>query len=434
MPDDLPRVLRLPEDAAEVEAVVARLRLDPRALIEPDEAEAGVRRTLADVAERGDAALVDAARQFDDPLFTADQIRVTPEEMAEAAGRVPGGLIDALRLSIAQVREYQRHILPRPTPDLERGDLRLGLRHTPVASAGLYFPGGKASYPSSLIHLAVPAQAAGVTTIVAVTPPSRHGRSDLVLAAGHELGLPFMVRAGGAAAVGALAFGTESVPRVDKIVGPGNRYVQVAKRLVSGGVGVDGFLGPSEVLVFADDTADPATVAADLLAQAEHDPGSCYLLTTDAALPPKVLEEIGRQLPRLSRRDAIERALRDFSAIIVGDEPALIDLAARVAPEHLSIQTRDPRGTLAKLPNAGCAFLGRHSPVAAGDYVSGPSHCLPTNTTARFGGGVSVLEFLKRGGVVEYGPRSIAADAPPAALLADAEGLDAHAASVRLRL
>ena len=422
-------------DRERVEHLVRGLQLDPRDLFRDDDRTAGVRQTLADVAERGEDAIVDAARKFDDESFTADQIVVTAEQMADAAGRVSTELTAALRASIDQVRQYQEHLMPTDPPDLKRGGLELGMRYTPLASAGCYFPGGKASYPSSLIHLAVPAQVAGVETIVAATPPSKYGTTDLVLAAGHLLGLPFMVRAGGAAAIAAMAFGTERVPRVDKIVGPGNSYVQIAKRLVGGGVGVDGFLGPSEVLVFADATADPAYVASDLLAQAEHDPGSCFLLTTDPDLPAKVTAEIGRQIETLQRRPAIERALIDGSAIIWSDdEAALLELANRIAPEHLSVQTADPRATLAKIPNAGCAFLGPFSPVAAGDYVAGPSHCLPTNTTARFGGGISVYEFLKRGGVVRYDEGSIAADATPAAALADAEGLDAHAASIRLRL
>ncbi len=325
--------------------------------------------------------------------------------------------------------------MPSPeVPELDRDGVRLGLRYTPLASAGCYVPGGKASYPSSLIHLAVPAQVAGVKQVVVTTPASTFGQSDLVLAAAHELGIETLVRCGGPAAIAALAFGTESVPRVDKIVGPGNSYVQIAKRLVNGGVGVDGFLGPSEVLVFADDSAEPAFVAADLIAQAEHDPGRCYLLTTDTTLPERVDAELEKQLARRGRRDAAEKALRNDSAVLVSDDEAiLIELAARLAPEHLSVQTRDPRATLAKLPNAGCAFLGPWSPVAAGDYTAGPSHCLPTNTTARFGGGISVFEFLKRGGIVEYNEAGLAQDAQAAAALADAEGLDGHAASIRLR-
>ncbi len=429
-------VLSLDDDAdrMKLEQLLNALRLDPRDLFRDDDKTSAVRRILEDVANRGDAAVIDSARQFDDPTFTLDQIRVTADEMADAAKRVPTDLTAALRRAITQVREYQQHILPAGVPELNRDGLRLGMRYTPIDSAGCYFPGGKASYPSSLIHLVVPALVAGVKQVVAVTPPSKYGKTDLVLAAGHELGLPYMIRAGGAAAVGALAFGTDSIPRVDKIVGPGNTYVQIAKRLVAGGVGTDGFLGPSEVLVFADDSANPTFVAADLMAQAEHDPGSCYLLTTCRELAERVLAEIERQLPALNRRDAIERALRDHSAIVVSENvEALYELAGRIAPEHMSLQTADPARTMQLLPHAGCIFAGPHSPVAAGDYVAGPSHCLPTNTTARFAGGISVFEFLKRGSIVQYGPSSLQSDASHIIRLATAEGLDAHAASVRVR-
>ena len=428
--------LRTDAGLAAFQGLLDALRLDPVALAtRPPEAEDGVRRTLADVAGRGDAALVEAARRFDDPDFTADQIVVKRDEMAEAHARVPAGLLHALRTAIANVRAYQQHILPPATPDFERDGVKLGLRWTPLDSAGCYFPGGKASYPSSLIHLAVPAQVAGVGRIVACTPPSRFGRSDLVLAACHELGLDTCVRAGGAAAVAALAFGTESVPRVDKIVGPGNSYVQLAKRLLAGGVGIDGYLGPSEVLVIADGTADPACVAADLLAQAEHDPGSCFLLTDSADLAKRVSVEIAAQIGRLSRRAAVEQALAERSCLAVGASiGAVLPLADALACEHVNVQTADPRATLARLRHAGCVFLGRDSPVAAGDYAAGPSHCLPTNTTARFGGGISVYEFLKRTGTVEYAPDGIARDAASVIPLAEAEGLDAHARSVRQRL
>lgn len=430
-------ILRLDdaEDHRHVERLLAGLRLDPRDLFRDDERTATVRRILADVAERGDEAVVESARQFDDPDFTLEQIRVTPDEMAAAAKRVPGELMEALRRAIGQVRQYQQHVMPSEVPHLQRGGVKLGMRYTPIDSAGCYFPGGKASYPSSLIHLAVPAQVAGVKQVVAVTPPSRYGKTDLVLAAGHELGLPFMIRAGGAAAIGALAFGTERIPAVDKIVGPGNTYVQIAKRLVAGGVGTDGFLGPSEVLVFADDTANPAYVAADLMAQAEHDPGSCYLLTSDPNLPAKVVAEIEKQLSERQRAEAIRLALREQSAIIWSEDvEALYALAARIAPEHMNVQTRNPQADVAKLPHAGCTFVGPHSPVAAGDYVAGPSHCLPTNTTARFAGGISVFEFLKRGSLVEYDAAGLKADAEAVMRLAEAEGLDGHAASVRVRV
>ena len=423
---------------AAFDALLEALRLDPVQLATGGgEAEAAVRKTLEDVAGRGDDALVEAARRFDDPDFTEDDIVVSPAEMAEAHARIDADLLRALRVAIEQVRAYQQHILPPEVPDFERegGGVKLGLRWTSLDSAGCYFPGGKASYPSSLIHLAVPAQVAGVGKVVGCTPPSQYGKSDLVLAACHELQLDTCVRAGGAAAVAALAFGTGRVPRVDKIVGPGNTYVQVAKRLLAGGVGIDGYLGPSEVLVIADETADPSLVAADLMAQAEHDPGSCFLLTDSADLAANVTAEIDRQIVDLSRRPAIEKALAERSCLAVGASiETLLPLADALACEHVNVQTVDPRATLAKLRHAGCVFLGRCSPVAAGDYVAGPSHCLPTNTTARFSGGISVYEFLKRTGTVEYAPAGIAADATSVIPLARTEGLDAHAASVRQRV
>ena len=430
-------ILRLfeDEDRRRIESLLRRLALDPAevALGHGEEA-AAVQRTLADVKERGDAAVVDLARRFDDPAFTADQIRVAPDEMAAAHARVAAPLLDAVKRSIAHVREYQTDILPQvPRPTVRPG-VELGLRFTPLDSAGLYFPGGKASYPSSLIMLAVPAQVAGVKRIAVCSPPSKYGKSDLVLAACHELGLTDVFRAGGAAAIAAMAFGTQTIPAVDKIVGPGNKYVQLAKRALAGCVGIDGFLGPSEIVVIADESADPGFIAADLIAQAEHDPGSCFLLTTSEAMAHEVAREIKAQVSTLARGGAIERALRDESAIVV--DPTmddLIELANRLAAEHVNVQTSDDQAVLAKLMHAGAVFLGPCSPVAAGDYVAGPSHCLPTNTTARFSSGISVYEFLKRGSVVRYAPQGLANDADAIVAMANAEHLDAHAASVSVR-
>jgi histidinol dehydrogenase len=425
-------------DRKRVEGLLAALRLDPAdlALQRGDRAKAAeaVREILSDVARRGDEAVADISRRFDDPAFSAAQIRVAPREMREAAARVPEALMKAVRRSIAQVREYQEHIMPRDPPPLKRRGVELGLRFTPLDSAGIYFPAGKASYPSSLIMLAVPAQVAGVKRLAVCTAPSRHGRSDLVLAACGELGLEDVFRAGGAAAIAAMAFGTATIPAVDKIVGPGNIYVQLAKRALAGCVGIDGFLGPSEIVTIADDTGVPAFIAADLLAQAEHDPGSCFLLTTSRALADAVAAELAVQRGGLARLPAIDRALASRSAMIVdGSLDRLVALANRFAAEHVSIQTRDDRAVLARLRHGGAVFLGPHSPVAAGDYVAGPSHCLPTNTTARFGSGISVYEFLKRGSVERYTPEGLAEDAEAIVALAEAEGLDAHAASVRVR-
>jgi histidinol dehydrogenase len=425
------------DQTRQVESLLSNLRLDPAQLATGGKYAAqttAVRGIIADVAARGDAALVDNARKFDFPAFSSAMIRVTSAEMREAGSRIPGDQLSAIRRSIAQVREYQSHIFPPTPPVLKRPGVELGMRFTPLDSAGLYFPGGKAAYPSSLIMLAVPAQAAGVHTIVVATPPSKYGRSDLVLAAAHELKLEHVYRAGGAAAIAAMAFGTGTIPRVDKIVGPGNLYVQLAKRELAGAVGIDGFLGPSEIITIADDTGIPKFIAADLIAQAEHDPGSCFLLTDSVTIADAAAVEITTQLKSRGRSEALEKSLTLHSAIIIGSTMGqLIELANRFAAEHVNLQVKDPDQVLAKLRHAGAVFVGAYSPVAAGDYVAGPSHCLPTNTTARFSSGVSVYEFLKRTSIVKYDAEGLAADAPAIVSLANAEGLDGHAASVEAR-
>jgi histidinol dehydrogenase len=424
---------------ARVVALLRNLRLNPVDLAtghgERAIQIAAVEKTLKDVAQRGDAAVVDSARRFDDPQFTAAQIRVDATEMSEAAARVPPEQMAAIRRSITQVREYQSHVMPKDPEPLKRPGVELGLRFTPLASAGLYFPGGKAAYPSSLIMLAVPAQVAGVKQIAVCTPPSKYGRSDLVLAACHELALTEVFRAGGAAAIAALAFGTATIPKVDKIVGPGNIYVQLAKRALAGSVGIDGFLGPSEILTLADETGRPDFIAADLLAQAEHDPGSCFLLTTSPKLATEVQQEIAQQLATLSRKEAAQRAIDLHSAIIVDPSmDTLIELANQFAAEHVNLQTKDDDAVMNKLSNAGAIFAGPYSPVAAGDYVAGPSHCLPTNTTARFSSGISVYEFLKRSSIAHYEQEGLRADAPAIIAMANAEHLDAHAKSAEIRI
>jgi histidinol dehydrogenase len=395
---------------------------------------AAVSAILSRVAEGGDEALVGIAREFDDATFEVGQLRVSRQEMAEAAGRTAPELMGALRRSIAQVREYQRHVMPGLVPSLRRPGVELGMRFTPIDSVGLYVPGGKAAYPSSLIMLAVPAQVAGVRRIVVCTPPSKYGRGDLLLAAAHELGLEEVYRAGGAAAIGAMAFGTATIAAVDKICGPGNNYVQLAKRLVSGAVGIDGFAGPSEILTIADETGDVGIIAADLLAQAEHDPGSCFLLTNSRELVERVNREIEVQAARLSRREAIGRALAGLSAVIYhADMARLVGLASEFAAEHVNVQTRDAAEVAGRVRHAGAVFIGPMSAVAAGDYVAGPSHCLPTNTTARFGSGMSVYEFLKRTSLVAYDKQGAMADAAAVRQLAGAETLDGHAASMARR-
>jgi histidinol dehydrogenase len=437
------RILDLRADHAAVSDMVNHLRLSPVDLalltgVRAERAKA-VAAVIEDVANRGDAALVDLARRFDDPHFTPAQLRVTRDEMTAAHARVSPDLLRVLRKSIAQVREYQSAILPPAKPPLTprtRPGFSARLRWTPLSSAGLYFPGGQASYPSSLIMLAVPAQVAGVPRLVACTPASKHF-SDPILAVALELGLTEIYRVGGAGAIAAMALGTQTIPAVDKILGPGNDYVQLAKRAVAGAVGTDGYAGPSEILVIADQHADAPTIAADMLAQAEHDPGSCFLVSTSRTLIENVQRELSRQLATLPRHDALARSLRDFSAaVLCPDENSLLELANAIACEHVSLRVADADTDriLSKLTNAGCIFVGTHSPVAAGDYIAGPSHCLPTNTTARFASGVSVYEFLKRSSIVQYSPQGIAQDAPDIATFARAEGLEAHARSAEIRL
>jgi histidinol dehydrogenase len=431
-------VFQLDADRDRIEQLLRRLRLDPAETAlnvgERAKQSADVMAILADVARRGDDAIVDVSREFDDPRFSKDQIRITQDEMRDGAKRVPADQLAAIRHAIAQLCEYQSHMMPKPPAPLVREGVELGMRFTPIDSVGLHVPGGKAAYPSSLIHLAVPAQVAGVKKIVACTPPSRFGRSDLILATFLELGITEAFRAGGAAAIGAMAFGTATIPRVDKIVGPGNVYVQLAKRALAGSVGIDGFLGPSEILVLADETGHADFIASDLIAQAEHDPGSCYLLTTSRKLAEQVLKELEHQAAILGRSKAITTALAERSAMIVdASMDRLIDLANQFAAEHVNLQTRDDDAVLAKLNHAGAIFVGPHSPVAAGDYVAGPSHCLPTNTTARFTSGLSVYEFLKRSSVERYTEQGLARDAAAIVSLANAEHLDGHAASVNIR-
>jgi histidinol dehydrogenase len=431
--------LNFPAERQAVERLLDELRLSPISAVLEDglrsEQAKTVRQIMADVAVRGDAALVDSARKFDDPNFSADRLRIAPQEMAHAAGRLPPDQLDALRRSIRQVREYQSHMMPRPTAPLLRPGVELGMRWTPLDSVGLLIPGGKAAYPSSVIMLAIPAQVAGVKRIAVCSPAGKFGQSDIVLAAYHELGLTEVYRTGGAAAVAALAMGTATIRPVDKLLGPGNVYVQLAKQFVSGAVGIDGFLGPSEILTLADETARADFAAADLLAQAEHDPGSCFLLTDSKGLAGAVILFIAGRLDNLKRKKEIDKALTHHSAIIIGSSmDELVDLANRFAAEHVSLQTRDNDAVLAKLKHAGAIFVGPYSPVAAGDYIAGPSHCLPTNTTARFASGVSVYEFLKRSSVEKYDDKGLASDAPAIITLANAEHLDAHAASVTIRM
>lgn len=398
---------------------------------------------IDDVRRNGDEAVVRYMRQWTDPGFSADRIVVKPEEIAAALKQLDPAMRRVLETSIDHVLTYQRHLRPADPRPISIGGAELGLRFTPVASVGLAVPGGRAAYPSTVIMLAAPAQAAGVkpeAISVVTPPPTRRGDepvgdvASLVLAACALLGVTRVYRIGGAQAIAALAFGTQSVKPVDMIVGPGNVYTQLAKQQVAGRVGIDGFYGPSEIVTIADESADPACVASDLIAQAEHDPGRCYLVAWSRAVIERIVAQIAAQLGQRKRREAIEKALREGSAaLLVADEAQAAQVADAVAAEHVNLAVADPKAWLDRLRNGGEFFLGDATPVAAGDYIAGPSHCLPTGTTARFASGISVYTFLKRSGTVWYRGGMDRATIDAIATFATAEGLDGHAASARTR-
>lgn len=428
------------------DAKIARLK-DTASMA--SDAAATVSQVIADVAARrgsgGDRAVVRYMRQWTDPAFTADRIRVSPQELIDAEASLSPELRDAIEASIRNVTEYQKHILPRDAEPVTIDGAELGLRWTAVDSAGCYVPGGTAVLFSTMIMTVVPALVAGVPRgkiAVVCPPPTRRAEDDVVgdispvvLATASLLGIEKVYRLGGAQAIAALAHGTESVEKVDLIAGPGNVYVQLAKTAVAGVTGTDnGFYGPSEIVTVADDNADPRKIAADLLAQAEHDPGKCFLVCWQRDVIDAVLREIEKQKESRSRLRAIESALKDEScAVLVADETEAIAITNQIACEHVNLAVRDPDAMLKKIRHAGEVFLGDATPVAAGDYYAGPSHCLPTGTTARFASGISVYTYLKRTGTVAYRngmpPEAIAR----IAALAEAEGLDAHAESVRVR-
>ncbi len=403
---------------------------------------------VAAVRTERDAALVRYMAKWSDPAFTAARIPVSPDALTAALAALDPALRSTLEQAIQNVRAYQQHILPRdPAPTTIAG-AQLGLRFTPIDRVGLLVPGGRAAYPSTVIMLAVPALVAGVSAanITVVSPPPTQQPIDsanttdadispLVLATCALLGITRVNRIGGAQAVAALAFGTESVAPVDLIAGPGNLYTQLAKQHVAGVVGIDGFYGPSEILTIADDSANPAHIASDLIAQAEHDPGRCILVAWSQKTIDAINNAIAQQLPARTRRTAIESALaNDSAAVLVPDQTTAAAIANRIAAEHVNLAVADPTAWLDRVRNGGEFFLGDQTPVAAGDYYAGPSHCLPTATTARFASGVSVYTFLKRSATVHY-PESPPPDALSAiARLAQAEGLEAHAASAQSRL
>ena len=395
---------------------------------------AAVARILDDVRARGDAALFEWTQRIDGVALA--RLDVDPADIRAAAGSLPADLRDALRLAANRIRAF--HAL-QPVQSWTTTTLggRLGQRVAPLRRVGVYVPGGSAPLPSSLLMSAIPAQVAGVTEIVVVTPPGRDGRvPPVILAAAEAIGLTTVYTLGGAQAVAALAFGTATIPRVDKIVGPGNLFVTLAKRQVFGLVGIDGLAGPTETVVIADETADPAWVAADLLAQSEHDPlATAILLTPSRPLAEAVQREVARQVEALSRDDIIAAALAGQGGIVVtADLAEAAALADAFAPEHLCLATAEPRALADAIANAGGLFLGERSFEVLGDYVAGPSHTMPTGGTARFASPLNVLDFVRITSIIDLDAATTAALAPAAARLARAEALTAHAAAAERRM
>ncbi|EDP64940.1 Histidinol dehydrogenase [alpha proteobacterium BAL199] len=391
---------------------------------------------LDDVAKRGDAALIDYTRRFDrfDPVATG--LAITKAEIDAAVARVPSDLQAALEMAAGRIEAFHARQLPQGFEYVDAEGVRLGLRWSAMDAVGLYVPGGKAAYPSSVLMNAIPARVAGVARRVMVVPTPDGVLNDLVLVAARVAGLTELWRVGGAQAIGALAYGTESIRPVDKIVGPGNAYVAAAKRQVFGRVGIDSIAGPSEILVVADADNDPSWIAIDLLSQAEHDEvAQSILITDDAAFADRVIAAVDDHLATLPRTAIASESWRSQGAIIVvrslDEAPALVD---RLAPEHLELAVADPDAMAAKVRHAGAIFLGRFAPEAVGDYVAGPNHVLPTARTARFSSGLGVQDFLKRTTLVACDATSLAAIGPAAITLAEAEGLDAHARSIAVRL
>lgn len=392
-------------------------------------------RIIDAVRERGDAALREYTEKFDGARL--DVLRVTPEEIDAAVASVEPDFLGAISVAASAIAEYHARQLPQSWFTTQEGGIFLGQKVTPLARVGCYVPGGRACYPSSVLMTVVPARVAGVDEVVMVVPPDADGTvNPYTLAAAAEAGVDEIYKVGGAQAIAALAFGTESIPRVDKVVGPGNAYVTAAKKLVMGDVGIDMLAGPSEICVLADDTALPAFVAIDLMAQAEHDPrAATYLVTTEPDLPAQVEEALALLLADSPRRDITERALRDNGlAVVCPDIVTALDAVDLIAPEHLEIQMAEALDILGSVRNAGAIFLGHFTPETIGDYVAGPNHVLPTGGTARFSSPLSVDDFVKKSSVLSYSYEALELDGPTAALIADAEGLDAHARAVRLRL
>jgi histidinol dehydrogenase len=398
--------------------------------------EAAARAIVQDVAARGDAALIEATKKFDRLELAASSLRVTAAEIEAAVKACDSSTLDALKFARERIETFHRRQLPKDERFVDAAGVELGWRWSAVEAVGLYVPGGTAAYPSSVLMNAVPATVAGVARLVMAVPSPGGQLNPLVLAAAQLGGVSEIYRVGGAQAVAALAYGTATIAPVAKIVGPGNAYVAAAKRLVFGKVGIDMIAGPSEVLVIADETGNASWIAADLLAQAEHDESAQSILITDSRrLADEVAQAVEAQLQTLPRAKIASASWQDFGAIIlVKNLSEAVPLADAIAAEHLEIMTADAEAFSKQIRNAGAIFLGSHTPEAIGDYVGGSNHVLPTARSARFSSGLGVLDFMKRTSILKCGPEQLRALGPAAMTLGQAEGLEAHSRSVGMRL
>lgn len=397
---------------------------------------AAVKEIVEDVKNRRDAALFAYTAKFDHAFLSADSVRITEEEKEEAMRAVDPELIRVMKRSMENIRAYHERQLQQSWFTTREDGVLLGQKVTPLDSVGVYVPGGKAAYPSTVLMNIVPAKVAGVRKIVMVTPPGRDGKvNPVTLAAAQLAGVTEAYKVGGAQAIAALAFGTESIPKVAKIVGPGNIFVALAKKEVFGYVSIDSIAGPSEIMVAADGTANARYVAADLLSQAEHDELACAILVTDSEeLARKVNAEIDGFLPQLSRREIIEKSLKNYGHILVAsDREEMFDIVNSIAPEHLEIQTANPLEDMARVKNAGAIFLGPYSSEPLGDYFAGPNHVLPTNGTAKFFSPLGVDAFIKRSSVIYYSKEALEEVHEDIELFARSESLTAHANSIHVR-
>jgi histidinol dehydrogenase len=390
---------------------------------------------IDDVRTRGDVALIEYAARFDGCQLTAADLRIDEGTLRSIASQVEPDVLESLREAIERVRIFHQFELPRSWQKETTPGVFLGQRITPLELAGLYVPGGSASYPSSVVMNVVPAQVAGVERLIVATPPQNLQKNPAVAAALIELGIVEVYAVGGAQAIAALAYGTETIPAVDKITGPGNKYVAAAKKLVYGVVGIDSIAGPTEVVIIADETAQPSFIAGDLLAQSEHaEDAAALLITTSEALANRVAAELVEQSRTLPRIRVIERSISEQSAIIVvRDLSEACEIVNELAPEHLEIMARDEELLAAKIRNAGAIFFGEHTPEAVGDYLAGPNHVLPTCRAARFSSALSVHDFVKRTSTIKFSSAALSRTAPLIAVLARAEGFEAHARSALIR-